>query len=186
MTHNKPETYPRLATPVAFVEPDDLLRAVEAVVRLQRDHGDRSDRKRARLKYLIADKGEDWTKSAFEGYFGGPLAVPRAMPRSGSPITWVGTIRATASSISAIPVERADRRRRRTAPAPQSARDPRALRLRPDPDAEPGHHPERDRARDRDAIERELRDHGVTRASDITPVGDGPWPARRCRPAAWR
>src|SRR5512132_2666481 len=80
MTHNKPETYPRLATLTAFVEPDDLVRAVEAVIRLQRDHGDRSDRKRARLKYLIDDKGLDWIKSAFEGYFGGPLAEPRAMP----------------------------------------------------------------------------------------------------------
>ena len=80
MTHNKPETYPRLATLTAFVEPDDLIRAVEAVIKLQRDHGDRSDRKRARLKYLIDDKGLDRIKSAFESYFGGPLAEPRPMP----------------------------------------------------------------------------------------------------------
>jgi sulfite reductase (ferredoxin) len=80
MTHNKPETYPRLATLTAFVEPDDLVRAVEAVIKLQRDHGDRSDRKRARLKYLMDDKGLDWIKSAFESYFGGPLAAPRPMP----------------------------------------------------------------------------------------------------------
>src|SRR6266566_1743366 len=42
MTHNNPKTYPRLATPVAFVEPEDLLEAAAAVVRLHRDHGDRS------------------------------------------------------------------------------------------------------------------------------------------------
>ncbi|MCH2038657.1 MAG: hypothetical protein MK137_08720, partial [Rickettsiales bacterium] len=42
MTHNKPATYPRLATPVMFIAPDDLLKATEAVVKLQRDHGDRS------------------------------------------------------------------------------------------------------------------------------------------------
>src|SRR5205807_928184 len=40
MTHNNPKTYPRLATPVSFVEPEDLLDAAAAVVRLHRDHGD--------------------------------------------------------------------------------------------------------------------------------------------------
>src|SRR5436305_3674478 len=39
MTHNKPETYPRLATPVAFIEPDDFLTAAAPVVRLHRDFG---------------------------------------------------------------------------------------------------------------------------------------------------
>ena len=42
MTHNKPQTYPRLASFVAFVEPDDLIPAIEAVVAVQRDYGDRS------------------------------------------------------------------------------------------------------------------------------------------------
>ena len=55
MTHNMPKTYPRLATPVAFVEPDDLLDAAAAVVRLHRDHGDRGNRRHARLKYVIAE-----------------------------------------------------------------------------------------------------------------------------------
>ena len=52
MTHNKPRTYPRLATPIGFVGPDDLLRVAEAVIKLQRDHGDRSDRRRARLQNI--------------------------------------------------------------------------------------------------------------------------------------
>jgi sulfite reductase (ferredoxin) len=77
MTHNKPKTYPRLATPLAFVGPTDLLRAVKAVIALQRDHGDRGDRKHARLKYLVDDKGLDWIKSALEGYFGGALDPAR-------------------------------------------------------------------------------------------------------------
>ncbi len=55
MTHNNPKTYPRLATPVAFVEPEDLLEAAAAVVRLHRDHGDRGNRRHARLKYVIAE-----------------------------------------------------------------------------------------------------------------------------------
>lgn len=77
MTHNKPNTYPRLATPLVFVGPDDLLRAVTAVVELQRDHGERGDRKHARLKYLVDDKGLDWIKAALERYFGGPLEPAR-------------------------------------------------------------------------------------------------------------
>ncbi len=80
MTHNKADTYPRLATLTAFVEADDLVRAVEAVIRLQRDHGNRSDRRRARFKYLIDEKGPEWTKSTFEEYFGDKLAPPRPMP----------------------------------------------------------------------------------------------------------
>lgn len=79
MTHNKPKTYPRLATPIVFVEPDDLLRAVKAVIELQRDHGDRSDRRHARLKYLVDDKGVAWIKTTLEDYFGAPLADPRPM-----------------------------------------------------------------------------------------------------------
>jgi sulfite reductase (ferredoxin) len=81
MTHNKPKTYPRLATFIAFVEPDDLLAAAGAVVRLHRDYGDRADRKHARLKYLIAERGEEWTKAQLEAYLGKRLAYPRDMPR---------------------------------------------------------------------------------------------------------
>jgi sulfite reductase (ferredoxin) len=80
MTHNNPRTYPRLASLVAFVEPDDLLEAAAAVVKLHRDHGDRSDRRHARLKYLIAERGEAWAKTELERYLGKALAPPRPMP----------------------------------------------------------------------------------------------------------
>jgi sulfite reductase (ferredoxin) len=81
MTHNKPQTFPRLATPVAFVAPEDLVDAVRAVVRLHRDHGDRADRKHARLKYVIAEKGEAWAKAQLETYLGKALAPARPRPR---------------------------------------------------------------------------------------------------------
>lgn len=80
MTHNKPRTYPRLATPLVFVEPDLLIPAVEAVIRLQRDHGDRADRKHARLKYLIDARGADWIVARLAEYVGRALAPARAMP----------------------------------------------------------------------------------------------------------
>jgi len=80
MTHNKPETYPRLATPVAFIEPGDLLAAAAAVVRLHRDWGDRGNRRHARLKYVIAERGEDWARDRLSEDLGKPLAPCRPMP----------------------------------------------------------------------------------------------------------
>ncbi len=76
MTHNKPRTYPRLATPIAFVQPSELLGIVDAVIKLQRDHGDRGDRRRARLKYVIDDNGLPWMRAKMAEYFGAPLADP--------------------------------------------------------------------------------------------------------------
>lgn len=81
MTHNKPRTYPRLATPVARVRHADLLRVVEAVVALARDFGDRTDRKRARLKYVVDDQGLPWIKARIEERFGAPLEDPPPLPR---------------------------------------------------------------------------------------------------------
>jgi sulfite reductase (ferredoxin) len=81
MTHNKPKTYPRLATPVVFVPPADLLAAARAVIEVQRDNGDRIDRKHARLKYLVDEKGLAWFKAEMEARFGRKLEAPRAMPR---------------------------------------------------------------------------------------------------------
>ncbi len=80
MTHNNPKTFPRLATPVAFIAPEDLIAATIAVVKLHRDHGDRSERRHARLKYLIAERGEAWAKAELEATLGKPLAPPRPMP----------------------------------------------------------------------------------------------------------
>src|SRR6266853_278581 len=80
MTHNKPETYPRLATPVAFIEPGDLLDAAAAVVRMHRDWGDRGNRRHARLKYVIAERGEEWARERLSEDLGKPLAPCRPMP----------------------------------------------------------------------------------------------------------
>jgi sulfite reductase (ferredoxin) len=79
MTHNNPKTYPRLASPVAFVEPEDLLDAAAAVVRLHRDHGDRGNRRHARLKYVIAENGEAWARERLSEYLGKPLEQCREM-----------------------------------------------------------------------------------------------------------
>jgi sulfite reductase (ferredoxin) len=79
-THMKPETYPRLASPIAFIKPDELLKVTEAVVKLQRDHGDRTNRKHARLKYVVEENGLEWTRKTLEEYFGAKLQDPRPVP----------------------------------------------------------------------------------------------------------
>ncbi len=80
MTHNRADTYPRLASVIGFVGADGLLAAAEAVVGLQRDHGDRTDRRRARLKYLVDDRGVDWVRATLIGRYGLDLRPARPMP----------------------------------------------------------------------------------------------------------
>jgi sulfite reductase (NADPH) hemoprotein beta-component len=64
--HNKKETFPRLGDVIGFIEPEALIPVAEAVVTTQRDYGDRSDRKHARLKYTIEDRGVAWLKEEVE------------------------------------------------------------------------------------------------------------------------
>ena len=66
MTHNKPETFPYLAKPLLFCNPSDLIQVLEQIVKIQRDYGDRKNRKHARLKYLVAEEGTKWFKSLIE------------------------------------------------------------------------------------------------------------------------
>src|SRR5262249_59113038 len=80
MTHNNPKTSPRLATPVAFVEPEDLLDAAAAVVRLHRDYGDRANRRHARIKYVIAERGEEWARARLSEDLGKTLEPCRPIP----------------------------------------------------------------------------------------------------------
>jgi sulfite reductase (ferredoxin) len=85
MTHNNPKTYPRLATPVAFVLPEDLLDTAAAVVKLHRDYGDRGNRRHARLKYVIAERGEEWARARLGEYLGKDLEPARPLPRLSVP-----------------------------------------------------------------------------------------------------
>lgn len=79
-THNKPETFPRLADHFGFVEPHDLLAAARAIVIVQRDNGDRTNRRHARLKYLIADRGVEWFRGEVERISGVSIGPWRDVP----------------------------------------------------------------------------------------------------------
>ena len=66
MTHGEKDTYPRLGDVLGFISPENVLTVAEAVVTTQRDNGDRTNRKHARLKYTIDDRGVDWFRSEVE------------------------------------------------------------------------------------------------------------------------
>jgi sulfite reductase (NADPH) hemoprotein beta-component len=63
MTHGEPDTYPRTADLMGFCETKDAVAIAEAVVTVQRDWGDRANRKHARLKYTIEDRGLDFFRA---------------------------------------------------------------------------------------------------------------------------
>jgi sulfite reductase (ferredoxin) len=69
-THNKEETFPRIADPLGYVVKADVYDAVKAIVATQRDQGDRTDRRHARMKYLIEDLGLAVFKTKVEEAFG--------------------------------------------------------------------------------------------------------------------
>jgi sulfite reductase (NADPH) hemoprotein beta-component len=66
MSHGNAETFPRLADVLGFITPDQVNKVGEAVLTTQRDFGDRTNRKHARLKYTIEDRGVAWFKSEVE------------------------------------------------------------------------------------------------------------------------
>jgi sulfite reductase (ferredoxin) len=80
MTHTKPGTFPRLGDLLGFVPPEHALATVEAIVAVQRDHGDRGDRRHARLKYLIHDRGLAWFRREVEAILPFRLAPERPLP----------------------------------------------------------------------------------------------------------
>src|SRR6266581_9754135 len=77
MTHGKTETFPRLATPLCDVTVEEVLPVVETIVTVQRDYGDRQNRKHARMKYVVEDRGIAWFRAEVEQRLGHTLQDPR-------------------------------------------------------------------------------------------------------------
>jgi sulfite reductase (ferredoxin) len=74
VTPSAKKTFPAVALPMCYIEADRAVDLCIAIVKVQRDFGNRSDRKIARMKYLINDWGLDRFKSKVEEYFGDSLA----------------------------------------------------------------------------------------------------------------
>lgn len=77
MTHGKTATFPRLADVIGFCNPDQVVQVAEEVVKIQRDYGDRTDRRHARLKYTIQDRGVDWFLNELNSRLGWNLSPAR-------------------------------------------------------------------------------------------------------------
>jgi sulfite reductase (NADPH) hemoprotein beta-component len=74
-THGNPETYPRLGTVIGFADSEEkTLKAVYEIATIQRDYGNRADRKLARLKYTVDRLGINWFKEELEKRTGFALA----------------------------------------------------------------------------------------------------------------
>jgi sulfite reductase (ferredoxin) len=83
VTPSAAKTFPAVAQPMCSVPPGEVVDVAKAIIKVQRDFGNRSDRKVARLKYLIHNWGLEKFKAKVEEYYGRPLAPPQPVPVTG-------------------------------------------------------------------------------------------------------
>ncbi len=76
-THGNDATYPRIADVIGFCTPEQVVDVAEKVVLVQRDFGDRTDRKHSRFKYTVDDYGPDWILAKLNEYLGYDLGPVR-------------------------------------------------------------------------------------------------------------
>jgi sulfite reductase beta subunit-like hemoprotein len=72
-THGKSETFPRLGDRIGFFAPEHAMAVVETATAIYRDYGDRSNRKHARLKYVLEERGVQWFRDELAERLGWPL-----------------------------------------------------------------------------------------------------------------
>ena len=82
-THNNEETFARIADPLGYVEKDDVFELINSIVAVQRDYGDRKNRKNSRMKYLLYEKGIKWFKKILvDKYFQKKIKPLRKEPEN--------------------------------------------------------------------------------------------------------
>ena len=91
MTHGEPATFPNLGWVLGFCRPEQVLDVAEKILTTQRDFGDRGNRKHARLKYTILDRGLEWFKEELQRRLGWNLepARPYVFEHHGDRYGWV-------------------------------------------------------------------------------------------------
>ncbi len=77
VTPSAKKTFPAVAQPLCFISPTQVIDVATAIVKVQRDFGNRSDRKVARMKYLIHNWGLSRFREKVEEYYGASLNPPR-------------------------------------------------------------------------------------------------------------
>ncbi|KAJ3412801.1 hypothetical protein HDV05_000207 [Chytridiales sp. JEL 0842] len=99
MTHGMKTTFPRIADVMGFCTVEQAIEVGEKVVTVQRDYGDRTNRKHARLKYTIEDRGIEWFKGEVEKRLGYKLqpAKPYKFESNGDRYGWSAGVNNTSS-----------------------------------------------------------------------------------------
>ncbi|MCZ7645095.1 MAG: NADPH-dependent assimilatory sulfite reductase hemoprotein subunit [Planctomycetota bacterium] len=90
MDHGKQTTYPFLAVPLLYVGKAHALDVAKAVIAAFRDYGDRTNRKHARLKYQIAERGIAWLRKEVESRMPGVKTADPRPVELGSVEDWLG------------------------------------------------------------------------------------------------
>ena len=90
MSHGNKETFPRVADVIGFFTPEKLVEVARGVLLVHRDFGDRTNRKHARLKYVLEEKGVDWFRAELEKRVGFKIEVARpfAFAKQGDLFGW--------------------------------------------------------------------------------------------------
>ena len=90
MSHGNAETFPRLADVVGFLSREQLVEVSKAVLTVHRDFGDRTNRRHARLKYVLEEKGVAWFRQELETRLGYtlPAARPYTFEKQGDNFGW--------------------------------------------------------------------------------------------------
>ena len=89
MSHGRQNTFAQLAHEVGFVAPEHGVEAIKVIASIYRDFGNRNDRKQARLKYLINDRGLDWFLAEFKNRCGFAVQKSRNLPKVNNE-DWLG------------------------------------------------------------------------------------------------
>jgi sulfite reductase (NADPH) hemoprotein beta-component len=77
MSHGNAQTFPRMADVIGFFTPEHIQTVAKAVLTIHRDFGDRTNRKHARLKYVLEDRGAAWFREEVQRRIEFPLEEPR-------------------------------------------------------------------------------------------------------------
>ncbi len=89
MSHGRPNTFAQIADEIGFVDVENGVEAVRIVCSIYRDFGNRNDRKAARLKYLINEKGVEWFREEFAKRADFEIQPSRELPNVGIE-DWLG------------------------------------------------------------------------------------------------
>ncbi len=76
-SHGNTQTFPRLADVIGFIAPEHVIEVTKAVITTFRDFGDRANRKHARFKYVVEERGTDWVRAEISRRAGVPFAPAR-------------------------------------------------------------------------------------------------------------